>query len=143
MTKQFNTIKDRVKAILEVSESSRNCDASLVANYWYKWDKHFLNGIKSIDNINGADKTVTYPSLMLCKYEDITQPSVIERARRLIQEEVTLMPETNSEQIEAKLHEMKKYFPTNPKIIKLRRLSSKIWKEYINNNKINIVMEQT
>jgi len=134
MNKTFETIGDRVKAILIVSESSRNSDASLVANYWWKWDTKHLS---SFYYQAGGDDVVVQPSLLLHKYELVTQPSIIERARRLIQFEIYKMPDATDAEQAIKLDMMKLYYPTDPKVIKRRRLSSKLWKDYINTRQIN------
>lgn len=130
MNKTFETIGDRVKAILIVSESSRNSDASLVANYWYAWDKYFLH---DYDVPILSLKT----GLPLAHLVYVTQPSIIERARRLIQFEIYKMPDATDAEQAIKLDMMKLYYPTDPKVIKRRRLSSKLWKDYINTRQIN------
>lgn len=134
MNKEFETIQDKVKDILANSETSRNSDASLVANYWYKWDNEYLVPINNPPEHPN-------PALCLHKYIFVTQPSVIERARRLIQFEIYKMPDATDAEREAKLELMKKYYPTDPKIIKRRRLSSRIWKDYINTRQINNLIE--
>jgi len=140
MNKEFETIQDRVKAILEISETSRNSDASLVANYWYSWNRSSLVTCAKEYKILGDGVAVhkeTHLALPLMSYELVTQPSVIERARRLIQFEIYKMPDATDSERDAKLEQMKKYYPTDPKIIKRRRLSSKLWKDYINTRQIN------
>lgn len=145
MNKTFETIGDRVKAILIVSESSRNSDASLVANYWYKWDNNVIVNVGDPKKIpidkQGAlkiDEVITVnPALFLHEYHKVTQPSIIERARRLIQFEIYKMPDATDAEQAIKLDMMKLYYPTDPKVIKRRRLSSKLWKDYINTRQIN------
>lgn len=118
-----NTIKENVKTILAESETSRNSDASLVANYWYKYDSDYLYDADIINK-----QTVALP---LVNYERVTSSSVIERFRRLIQEEVVMSGD---------IEEMKKYLPTDPKVIKMRRIRSVLWKNYINGLKIERVL---
>ncbi len=137
MNKTFETIGDRVKAILIVSESSRNSDASLVANYWYHWDKTLLKIIRPGNVTWDVEEKPEWSTLPLCKYELVTQPSIIERARRLIQFEIYKMPDATDAEQAIKLDMMKLYYPTDPKVIKRRRLSSKLWKDYINTRQIN------
>lgn len=137
MNKEFETIQDRVKAILEISETSRNSDASLVANYWYKWDNHLVKQVGDIDDIPNGEVITVNPMIYLHEYHLLTQPSVIERARRLIQFEIYKMPDATDSERDTKLEQMKKYYPTDPKVIKRRRLSSKLWKDYINTRQIN------
>lgn len=135
--KSLTTIIERVKTILELSEYSRNSDASLVANYWYSFEREKLKIISTV----AVEKTENVYVLPLHGYYLMTQPSVIERARRLIQEDVSKLPEETEEQKEIKIEAMRKYYPTNMKVITKRRLSSKVWKDLINNLKINKVME--
>lgn len=135
MDKQIlNTTKDRVRAILEISVNSRNSDASLVANYLVTYEKHLLDGIEGDITLNAT--------LPLYRYKDITPPSVIERMRRKIQEECNLMPDMTEQDKKLKLEAMSKYYPTEEKVLKIRRLNSRLWKEYMNEQKINLVMVQ-
>jgi len=120
----LNTMKDKVRGILYDSVKSRNSDASLVANYWWKYDQRWLR-MKSED-IEKAE-----PCLPLWNYEHVTQPSVIERARRLVQEEAVLSGD---------ITEMGKYLPTDPAVLKSRRINCKIWKDVINDNKIEFIL---
>jgi len=125
----LDTMKDRVKAILEVSISSRNSDASLVANYWYLWDMTHLCNVK----VTTGDAEITPDSvaLPLKAYEFVTQPSQIERVRRIVQEEAVLSGD---------ITEMGKYLPTEAKILSIRRINCVKWKDVINNNKIEFIL---
>jgi hypothetical protein len=124
----LNTLKARVKHLLEVSVNSRNSDASLVANYWATYDKHNL--IMCPNTGTGTGNPYSMLSLPLCQYSIITQPSQIERIRRLVQEEASL---TNDITV------MGKYMPTDMKVLKRRRLANVKWREIINENKIGFI----
>jgi len=127
----LNTMKERVKAILEMSVKSRNFDASLVANYWYRNKKIWLKVIRP-DNVTcDVIEKPEWATLPLINLESVTQPSVIERARRLVQEEAVMS---------GNITEMGKCLPTDPKILKQRRINCKAWKDIINKNKIEFIL---
>ena len=120
-------MKDRVRGILYDSVKSRNSDASLVANYWYKYHSDIIFN----SSLKKEEPKIADLAIKICDYELLTQPSVIERARRLVQEEAVLSGD---------IAEMGKYLPTDPAVLKSRRINCKIWKEVINDNKIEFIL---
>lgn len=136
ISRHFGTVVSNVRKLLEASERCRNNDNALVANYWYKYDTDFV-----VEIIRSEDKQ---PAVRLADYAQgrLTSPSIIERARRRIQEECALMTEVDAPHITLKLEMMQRYMPTDPKIIKQRKISSRLWKDFLNNGKINLIIKE-
>lgn len=124
-----NTLRDRVFDILcRFEEASRN-DNYLVAIYWEQY-----NATKIVFTQDGR------PSIRLRDYASglLTSASLIERTRRLIQEECVNMPERTDTDVIKKIEMCLKVMPRNFKVLSKRRLRCAMWTNYIVENKIAI-----
>lgn len=70
-----DSVKDRVKHLLKISNKSRNSDDSLIANYWFRDMGKALSGLSA------------YGMLGLIAKGKLTNPESIRRCRQKLQEE--------------------------------------------------------
>lgn len=123
------TLKDRVYDILCTHIEARHNDNYLVAIYWKQYDTDSL-----VFTQDGR------PSIRLRDYASgcLSSVSLIERTRRLIQEECINMPERNDTDIIKKRDMCLKVMPCNVKVLNRRRLRCAMWVNYIIKNKIAV-----
>lgn len=101
----INTLKFQVESVLKDFPESRNSDITLLVELWKRYYPD------SISNFVATGASISLDTLY-----SLPQEGAVGRIRRFIQNDKTRTKEL-------------RYLPTNPEIIKQRRMSEDLWRE--------------
>lgn len=112
---KIQTVAERVRNLLQQYPAARGDDTFLCRVYWHEYEKEFL-----FKNDEG-----TY-AVLLPKISLLTKPSVIERVRRMVQEQAIKS---------GNLTEMSLLLPDEERVLKKRRIHQQNYIQFIRQKK--------